>query len=157
MQRLNEPICTARTSRSVPCNRTVQSYRLTVPCVLLYRCTCTAPHSSTAGGGPAPWSVTSGGVANVSDISRNVERVDHLDDPLQARIYDAETSKVPGGLLRFHVSVSCQPRFHQHCVHMPWTALNCAHLVQITDFDIVAVHASSLVLPPVPAGAGSTL
>lgn len=46
------------------------------------------------GGAPAPWSTTSGGVADTRDITRNVERADHLDDPLQRKIYDAEVTRV---------------------------------------------------------------
>jgi hypothetical protein len=36
-------------------------------------------------------------VSNAYDITRNVERADHLDDPKQKAIYDAETYKVCGG------------------------------------------------------------
>ncbi|GLC41232.1 hypothetical protein PLESTF_000791500 [Pleodorina starrii] len=49
------------------------------------------------GGAPAPGSTTMGAVADTKDIARNVERADHLDDPVQRRIYDAEVIRVTPG------------------------------------------------------------
>lgn len=46
------------------------------------------------GGQAAPWATTAGGISDTRDVTRNVERLDHLDDPLQRKIYDAETYKV---------------------------------------------------------------
>jgi hypothetical protein len=42
--------------------------------------------------------VSSGAVSNAYDITRNVERADHLDDPKQKAIYDAETYKARPGV-----------------------------------------------------------
>lgn len=52
------------------------------------------PCSISHGGEPAPWSVTSGAVSDTSMITRNVERADHLDDPKERKIYEAEVVKV---------------------------------------------------------------
>ncbi|GIL81382.1 hypothetical protein Vretifemale_10363, partial [Volvox reticuliferus] len=49
------------------------------------------------GGGPAPAATTSGAIADTKDIARNVERVEHLDDPVQRRIYEAEVVRVAPG------------------------------------------------------------
>jgi hypothetical protein len=43
-----------------------------------------AASSAARGGEPAAWSTTAGGVSDTRDITRNVERVGHLDDPTQA-------------------------------------------------------------------------
>ncbi|KAG2497801.1 hypothetical protein HYH03_004072 [Edaphochlamys debaryana] len=49
------------------------------------------------GGAPAPGSTTMGSVADPRDITRNTERAEHLDDPVQRRIYEAEVVKVAPG------------------------------------------------------------
>ncbi|PNW82772.1 hypothetical protein CHLRE_06g293450v5 [Chlamydomonas reinhardtii] len=55
------------------------------------------------GGAPAPGATTAGSVSDTRDISRNVERAAYLAaageaaDPLQRRIYDAETTKIAPG------------------------------------------------------------
>ncbi len=46
------------------------------------------------GGAPAPGSTTAGSVSDTKDIARNVERAEHLDDPVQRRIYEAEVTRV---------------------------------------------------------------
>lgn len=45
------------------------------------------------GGAPAPGSTTAGSVSDTKDIARNVERAEHLDDPVQRKIYEAEVTK----------------------------------------------------------------
>ena len=60
----------------------------------------THTHRFRHGGAPAPGATTAGSVSDTRDISRNVERAAYLAaageaaDPLQRRIYDAETTKV---------------------------------------------------------------
>ncbi|GBF91626.1 hypothetical protein Rsub_04366 [Raphidocelis subcapitata] len=49
------------------------------------------------GGAKAPWVDTQGETQAPQDVTSNVERSRHLEDPLQRRIYDAETYRVSPG------------------------------------------------------------
>lgn len=54
------------------------------------------------GGEAAPNVTTAGEVSDTSMITRNVERADHLDDPQEKKIYDAEVYKTKLGHSRVH-------------------------------------------------------